>query len=321
MSNDLPGIIKSGEYVLLIGNGINRKYHGGNWDELLKKVIRINLGLTSYLEKAVGQNGITNTEIQNILPLEYNRKKGQKIQEKELLTSVINNIEAIKYDSVPMLDRCKNDKCQILTTNYDLNIENYLWATQNYNMYRTKNSRYITSNWYPWDKSYGSHDDSSPENGDNSSPENGDDSSPENGDDSSPEKGTKVWHIHGNINGWQSIILSLTRYIGAIHKANDLLHKGSPYDDDWIGTTTWLKYFFTKPLIITGLALDPQELFLRWLLLQRASINQSQSHPIPAFYLGRNESDKSTGKENFLKFVGVTPSYFDDVYNDEIWNS
>ena len=297
MSKDLNEIVKSGQYVLLIGNGINRNFKGGNWNDLLIKIIREHLGNSSYLENAVGQEGITNTEIQNILPLEYNRKKGQKIHEKELLTSVINNIEEIVYDSVPMLDRCKQDNCQILTTNYDLNIENYLWTTQNYNMCRTKNSQYITSNWYPWDKSFGLLD------------------------DRFQEDGTKVWHIHGNIKNWQSIILSLTRYIGSIQKANDLLHKGSPYDDDWIGTTTWLKYFFTKPLIITGLALDPQELFLRWLLLQRASINQSRPEPIPAFYLGRNESDNSTGKENFLKFVGVTSSYFDDVYNDKIWNS
>ncbi len=292
MINDLIDIIKKGQYVLLIGNGINRNFKGGNWNDLLIKIIQQHLGNSSYLENAVGQEGITNTEIQNILPLEYNRKKGQKIQEKELLTSVINNIEAIVYDSVPMLDRCKNDKCQILTTNYDLNIENYLWPEQNHELHRTTNSQYVTSNYYPWDKSFGSLD-----------------------------NGTQVWHIHGNKNLWQSIILSLTRYIGAINKAKDLIHNGSVYEDEWIGSTTWLKYFFTKPLIITGLALDPQELFLRWLLLQRASINQSHMASPPAFYLARKESPLSAGKENFLKFVGVTPYDFDDVYNDLIWDS
>ncbi|MBR4902570.1 MAG: SIR2 family protein [Victivallales bacterium] len=295
MLKDLNEIVMYGEYVLLIGNGINRKYNGGNWNNLLIKVIREHLGEKSYLENAVGQDGITNTEIQNIIPLEYNRKKGQRIQEKELLTSVIANIEKIKYDQVLMLDRCINDKCQILTTNYDLNIENYLWPEQNHEMQRSQNSQYITSNYYPWDKSFGSHN------------------------DSSHNDGTRVWHIHGNINNWQSIILSLTRYIGAIHKANILLRNSSPYDDNWIGATTWLNYFFTKPLIIAGLALDPQELFLRWLLLRRASINQSQSHPKSAFYLARNEHDISTGKENFLKFVGVNICKIDDVYNDSVW--
>ena len=291
MNKKLFNVIKSGQYVLLIGNGINLKNKGSKWDELLKKVIQKKLGESSYLEKAIGKKGITNTEIQNIISLEYNRKTGQRIQEQELFKAVKDNIEDIEYDSVLMLDRCKKDNCQILTTNYDFNIEKYLWDEHYKTIMRPK-GKYISSNYYPWDKSFGSID-----------------------------NGTQVWHIHGNKNLWQSIILSLTRYIGAIHKAKDLIYNGSIYEDDWIGSTTWLKYFFTKPLIIAGLALDPQELFLRWLLLQRASFNQSHKPSPPAFYLARKKSTYSLGKNKFLKFVGVNICKFKDVYNDEIWNS
>ena len=126
--------------------------------------------------------------------------------------------------------------------------------------------------------------------------------------------------MHGSIDKWQSIILSLTRYIGAIHKTSELLKTESPQSSDWIGATTWLKLFFTKPLIIVGLALDPQELFLRWLLLQRASINE-QNYQLPSFYLERESSSPLAGKNNFLKFVGVNVCKMGNVYDEAIWKN
>ena len=155
MSEELKRVLRSRQYVLLIGNGINRYFGGGNWIDLLKKVIRRNLGDSSYLESAIGQDGITNTEIQNIIPIEFNRKTGLQIQSKDLLQSVIQNIDRINYDSAPILDRCKNDGCQIITTNFDFNIENYLWRESQYKLIRPTSTRYVTSNYYPWDISFG----------------------------------------------------------------------------------------------------------------------------------------------------------------------
>ena len=295
---DLQDYLFENKYAFLIGNGINLAHGGKDWKSLLKSVIDETLGAGSYLADAIGKEGITNTEIQNIIPLEYNRKKGKNISVDELMEIVCSNVEEINYESssVTFLNWIQNAKCDILTTNFDLNIEQYLWGSHRTIQSVNKNKSYTSSSSYPWDKFY------------------------RNNQDKSQENGCRVWHIHGDILHQKSIILSINRYMHAVKQAIKILYNqiDSP---DWCGSNTWLDIFFKKPLVIVGLKLDPQELFLRWLLIQRATRMTGRNLP-PSFYLTRGDLLKEApGKLKFLNFLGIEVIQFpqNSLYNHPIW--
>ena len=65
--------------------------------------------------------------------------------------------------------------------------------------------------------------------------------------------------------------------MGSVGRARAWLHRGgdrrlfsgkSP--DNWLGKNTWVHIIFNSPLLIFGLALEENEVFLRWLLIERA---------------------------------------------------
>lgn len=298
--NELKKNLSQGEYAYLIGNGINLANGGTGWDQLLKSVVSSLVGRGTYIYDAIGKQGITNTEIQNIIPLEYNRKRGESISPKEIMQHVCNSVSNLVFPQNHMLDYIKNNNAEILTTNYDLNIENYLWKEKgNFQRTRDGNEFYKTSNFYPWDYYYC-------EKANNRT-----------------GKTSSVWHIHGDIDHWQSIILSLSQYVGASNKAKNQINMSDQTHKLEKCAGTWLHSLFTKPLIIAGLALDPQEFFLRYLLIERAGwIKFHGIRMQPSFYLSRAHEEKKPGKSQFLSFLGIKTILFRDnnIYNDPIWN-
>ena len=298
--NDLKYHLSQGEYAYLIGNGINLANRGTDWNLLLGNVVSSLLGEDAFLYNAIDEQGITNTEIQNIIPLEYNRKKGEFISSKEIMQQVCNHISILDFSKNRMLDYIKHNNEEILTTNYDFNIENYLWkGNGSIQRQRNGNVSYKTSNYYPWDYYYC-------EKANNRT-----------------SKTSIVWHIHGDIDHWQSIILSLSRYVGASGKAKKQINMQDQSSELEKCKGTWLHTFFTKPLVIVGLALDPQEFFLRYLLIERAG--WMKTHGIrmqPSFYLLRAGEKIEPGKAHFLSFLGINAVMFhdDDIFNDPIWN-
>lgn len=75
----------------------------------------------------------------------------------------------------------------------------------------------------------------------------------------------------------RSIRLSLSEYMGLSARVRSFLHKEESIDDfnfknqnNWKGYNTWLHIIFNSSLCIFGLALDENETFLRWLLIERA---------------------------------------------------
>lgn len=87
-----------------------------------------------------------------------------------------------------------------------------------------------------------------------------------------------VWHIHGSADYPDSIKIGLDDYINCTTQAKKML--SSPGKDkialfatnneNWVGRNTWLDIFFRRNLIILGLSLNSDEVFLRWLFIQRA---------------------------------------------------
>ena len=297
--NELMYNLSQGEYAYLIGNGINRANRGDDWNQLLKNVVSSLVGSGTYIYDAIGKNGITNTEIQNIIPLEYNRKKGSTLSSMDLMRHVCKNISIIDFPKNRMLDYIKRNKAEILTTNYDFNIENYFWKGKKKRK-RYGNNYYKTSNYYPWDCCYCERT------------------------NNKDYLTSKIWHIHGDVDHWQSIILSLSRYIGASDKARKQINLTNQTLELEKCMGTWLHTFFTKPLVIAGLALDPQEFFLRFLLILRAEWIRSHGvNILSSFYLSRaTDLCKESGKIQFLKFLGIKCVSFgdDNVFDNPIWN-
>ncbi len=144
-----------------------------------------------------------------------------------------------------------------------------------------------------------------------------------------PLAGFGIWHINGMVQYPTSIRLGLSQYMGSIARARKFIdHKNeelfaSDENDAWRGQDTWLNIIFKKSLFIFGLALEENEVFLRWLLLQRASyFNKFPDKKHNGWYLIRKEDiEKSPGKRFFLESVGIKILEVEDyktIYED-IW--
>jgi len=143
-----------------------------------------------------------------------------------------------------------------------------------------------------------------------------------------PNAGFGIWHINGMEFYHRSIRLGLSHYMGSVHRARTWLHRGNErrlfsgkHADDWPGAKTWLQIIFSKPLIIFGLTLAENEVFLRWLLIERAKYFQKfPQRRKSAWYLYTGE--EHPGKSFFLQGVGITPvraSDYEELYGESTW--
>ena len=64
----------------------------------------------------------------------------------------------------------------------------------------------------------------------------------------------------------------------------------------------WLHIIFTKNLFIFGLKLEENEVFLRWLLIQRAKYSKLYHRELKGWYV---DTDIEAGKKFFLEKVGI----------------
>ncbi|MCD8260971.1 MAG: hypothetical protein LUD15_05330 [Bacteroides sp.] len=91
-----------------------------------------------------------------------------------------------------------------------------------------------------------------------------------------PTDGFGIWYINGCIKYPRSIRLGLSHYMGSVERARNMIQKGednlyrTKHPDNWSGCKTWLHRIFHRSLCIFGLELDENEVFLRWLLIERA---------------------------------------------------
>lgn len=137
----------------------------------------------------------------------------------------------------------------------------------------------------------------------------------------SPISGFGIWHINGLKNYHRSIQLGLSDYMGSVARARNMIHYKNMNDffdgknvDNWAGCNTWLHIVFNKPLFIFGLSLDENEVFFRWLLIQRAKYSKMYDRGLNGWYVDENIS---TGKQAFLESLGfeVIRADYDDLYN------
>jgi hypothetical protein len=149
-----------------------------------------------------------------------------------------------------------------------------------------------------------------------------------------------IWHVHGESNVPNSIMLGYDQYAGYLQqmRAYVVTGTGSSYKNykfdplvdrfrnSKIQNASWIDYFFTKDIHIIGFTLDFVEMEFWWLLTYRARCLYSKRYKImnqityyyPDCYAGSHVK----GKLDFLKSSGVIPFSFpysrakkEDYYN------
>ena len=285
------------DLALLVGNGINRygASRGANsWDELLSTLARNHL---DPAQKAV-PSGISLTEFYDVLELAHSRAVDEPSLQQQFCDLLKSWRPLGQHAYVAAW--AQRNSVPVLTTNF----ENSLGEAVACSLRRMRSDGFTA--FYPWESYYGTDD------------------------VEDPCARFAIWHVNGMQRYSQSIRLGLSHYMGSVERARSWMHKGSKHlynaDDikQWPGASTWLQVFLHKPLLIVGLGLSETEVFLRWLLIERAKYFKKLPHRRkPGWYVHvRGERDQ--GKLLFLNAVGVEPfsaASFDEIYAETTWGT
>ncbi len=201
------------------------------------------------------------------------------------------------------------NECPILTTNFDRVLSDALGARLN-SLFQPIGRTKGPTDYYPWEKYYGVRE------------------------IEGPCEGFGIWHINGLIEHIRSIRLGLSHYMGSVSRARPWLHGTKETRlftqkdmAQWRGRDTWLHIVFNMPLVIIGLGLDSQEVFLRWLLIERAKyFRQFPDRKTAAWYVSpvSEASPVDQAKLFFLRSLQVAPLRvpdYDAIYEAPAWAS
>jgi hypothetical protein len=106
--------------------------------------------------------------------------------------------------------------------------------------------------------------------------------------------GTQIWHIHGEINSPNTILLGYEQYSGQLQHIRNYIVSGtgniyksfrspslfSLIKKGQVDSNSWLDLFFTQNIHIVGLTLDFIESDLWWLITYRARMKLEKKLPI-----------------------------------------
>lgn len=281
--------------ALILGNGINR-YNNNNgltsWDAMLLELWERH---TEDDPKDIPL-GISLTEFYDALDL------SSKQEFKNLQKEFCDLMAAwdFKAHHRNMMNWAKCHSSPVLTTNFD----ETLAISMELKFQHTDSVPF--TDYYPWSSYFAEKD------------------------VKDPSREFAIWHINGVKRYSRSIRLGLSHYMGSVERARALIHKGghkSLYADKvghhWNGFHTWLHIIFNNDLLFLGLGLDISEVFLRWLLIERAKyFKEFPARRKNTYYLYAG-SDLSLGQHIFLKSVGceiIREDTYDALYGN-VWLS
>lgn len=294
---NLTSILTEHTPALVIGNGINRyrAAQGHNsWEEILLVLSRT----FAPSNLAPIPRGVTLTEYYDVLDLLVSGERSSA----DLQRAFCKQLAAWSAEEHhrQIVGWAKATQSPILTTNFDT----LLSDAAECKLFRFAKRRFTH---YPWEAYYSM----------NEVPE--------------PTIGFSIWHVNGFSHYPLSIRLGLTHYMGCVQRARRWLHgdrdniQFSGKDQKgWRGGNSWLHIVFNKPLLFMGLGLEENEVFLRWLLIERARyFRRFPDRRKGAWYAHVNEPDDS-GKLFFLRSVGVEPiklNSYDELYGADVWQA
>ena len=126
-----------------------------------------------------------------------------------------------------------------------------------------------------------------------------------------PCDGFGIWKVHGDVRYKDSIRLGLTDYMGSSNKARDLISKGvgrlhnTTRKKPWNGRDTWLDIWFNKPIIVFGLGYGKDEVFLRWLLIERRRFFNKLGRDMDVIYIDVKGKTPNAPVYNLMTNLGV----------------
>lgn len=231
------------EDVLFIGNGLNRcEELGLSWGELLRKI-----KMEDYNDN-------------NFNTLEFERLVFQKLRkEPKKSKSIYGKVKkqiAEQFKSIPLPDRelihgkfLSLPITTIMTTNYDYVLERIIDRKQ-------KDEEVIIKNKATTETKYSLYR-------------------------YLEVKDKKIYHIHGEVDKPNSILLGYEHYVGTVQELRGMIHKKDkqkiPFiervllnKEDVLGH--WGEFFFTHNIYIVGFGFDYSEQDLWWLLTYRAML-------------------------------------------------
>jgi hypothetical protein len=277
------------QLALVIGNGINRYNSDANlnsWDAMLLELWERH----TREDATIIPLGISLTEFYDALDLR------SQLKEKNLQKEFCDFLTGWSYKPHHQLiiRWAKQHQTPVLTTNFDETLAESLALTLHH-----ADPKGFTD-FYPWASCFAEHK------------------------IHQPADKFGIWHINGIKRYSRSIRLGLSHYMGSVERARALIHKGGDKrlfaeknSGNWLGSNTWLECIFKNDLLFLGLGLDMSEVFLRWLLIERAKYFKTYPERAKKAWYVYAGQDLSPGQTIFLKSVGceiVKENSFDGLY-------
>lgn len=285
------------DLALVIGNGINR-YEAppdtNSWESLLTGLARQHINPN---HEGI-QKGVALTEFYDVLDLATKSRAGEKGLQ-QLFCDLMKDWSPLPQHNY-VSNWASHNSTPVLTTNFEETLSAPVAAKRR----RYGNAKFTA--YYPWSTYFA------------------------NKPITDPLWSFAIWHINGMQAYRQSVRLGLSHYMGSVERARSWLHKsgtrlfGATDIEKWQGSDSWLQVFFHKPLVFFGLGLGENEVFLRWLLIERA--RYFKKFPIrakPGWYVfARDRENLEPGKRMFLQGVGIEPypvPTHDHIYSANTW--
>ena len=229
------------------------------------------------------EKNLSNEECVNLMISTLSNGTKRQILNGSIKKTVADKFEEKKtYNLYKCIASLQKLNTPILTTNFDTYISDSIGAKRF--ILKPKEGKYKFTDFYPWNMYYCDKE------------------------IQNPLEKFAVWHINGTKEYSRSIRLGLSDYMGSVERARKMVQgnnlneyftgKNQSY---WAGYNTWLHIMFNKSLFIFGLGLEENEVFLRWLLIQRAKYSRMYNRPLHGWYVGK---DIKPGKKFFLEQLG-----------------
>ncbi len=288
------------DIAFIVGNGINRYPNNPkaiSWDALLMQLWQ----RFAPDEFAEIPKGVTITEFYDLLDLADTKSNPLNFAIQQVACELLSDWTFTKHHET-FMQKAQDINAPVLTTNFDLVLPSALKLRQFH--IRTKGF----TDFYPWSTYY-------------SDKQLG-----------SPIDGFGVWYINGLVKYHRSIRLGLSHYMGSVEKARNYIHKGGGKNlfntkdyTNWQGADTWLHIVFNKSICIFGLGMGESEVFIRWLLIERAKyFKKYPSRKKKGWYVipkVENRDAATLGKLRFLKGLGfelIETDDYEDIY-EKAW--
>ena len=298
--NDVKGIFQrhSNDIAFLIGNGINLHYRNDSisWKDLLLDL----WGNYSFDTQTIIPEGISFTEFYDALEIQNVGSGSFSSNLQKEVQSKMANWNPNQSQNL-ILNRIKDLNAPVLTSNFDDLIPKSM------GLEFKRLDGYTFTDFYPWSCYYSDRD------------------------LQYPTEGFGIWYPNGMIKYPRSIKLGLSQYMGNVERARKLIHKmpenihfEGKNQNFWDGYKTWLHILFNKSIFVFGLSLDETEVFMRWLLIERAKYFRNfPARKHKGWFVIKEVESPTTyeGKKFFLKSVGFEVIELEDyskIYED-IW--